>query len=758
MDTPPEEVSAFVVKDGGAVVVSCVDSLTDKSKWWVNVAWEFHPATVIFVWFEEGKWTAWKVDKGQRSMPSKIDLELVAAVLARERKLTPGDHVVFRREVPDASTTVVENLDIEVPQDSSIGTPEQVLTNKGMAAWIKKQNAKPRREIVLSLRSPTGVIPFLGAGMSADFKYPLWRDFFEKFATAAADGDLPGVSKEFPRQEKNKVFAHVKKKQFEKAAKILVEWDEKEFYKKLEKDYGDEPDLAGKDTPLTRLPLIAPGPIITTNVDPVIEAVYKKMGKPFPRDRRILGAKKHADQVVTALQQNLRALIKLHGDVKDTDSLIFTEIEYKEGYGNTDNPGPIERLATVIYTNRPLLFLGCSLTTDRTLKSLKNVYKRNPYVGHYAVVEASFRSTRRDEKIKELHDGAGIRLLWYPPTEHRVIDALLKDLVSRTALDEIRPPATPQPAVPGVSPITAITPGDEQPDRFRLTQDHIESVTKALVGGTLVFSFGSAVHTNRMRGDQLYEQICSRASIPWPRRDRTDAAQYVADVDRTELSRIVKQLIQANCRQPCRAHRFVAKLPAKLKELGHNSNLMVITTNYDAMTEVAFADAQQPYHLFVYNHYGLYAGRFLHRRPDGHVFAIRTPAAVDEPLDAPAIVKLNGGLDPLERLPETFVVASSDFEELSTRLPDVLPQVVWDALKKRSVLFLGHGLAEPDVRSLIRRRKDVGAPPSWAVQKKVDKADAPYLRRGGVEPIQGNLNAYLNRLESALTAYIPSVP
>ncbi len=268
-----------------------------------------------------------------------------------------------------------------------------------MDAWIKEQNAEPVRQIVQSLRSAMGVIPFLGAGMSYAFEYPLWGQFFEKLAVEAADGQLH-ASRLLSPAERDNVVAFVGNQQFEKAADILVEWNSNVFYAQVAQEFGREPTL-GKPTPLTRLPLIAPGPIITTNFDPVIEAVYKNLGRPFAEDRRILGARKYPDQVVTALQQNWNALVKLHGDARDPDSLVFTGIEYEKGYGDIDrNPGPIERLATVIYTNRPLLFLGCSLETDRTLTSLENVYARNPYIGHYAVLAAVFRTSVR-QKVRE---------------------------------------------------------------------------------------------------------------------------------------------------------------------------------------------------------------------------------------------------------------------------------------------------------------------------------------------------------------------
>ncbi len=289
-----------------------------------------------------------------------------------------------------------------------------------------------------------------------------------------------------------------------------------------------------------------------------------------------------------------------------------------------------------------------------------------------------------------------------------------------------------------------------------LTDAHIQSAHERLIAGELVFFVGSGVHSHRnLHGQTFYEEICRRAAIPWPSRDRTDAAQYLADIDRSRLSRIVSELIRREYTEPDMPHRYLAALAGRMKRLDV-APLLIVTTNYDAATEAAFDAAHQPYHLFVYNHAGPYAGRFLHRTPDGHEYAIRSPAAISKGLAEPAIVKLNGGLDPRGRWPETFVVASSDFEELSTRLPDVLPQVVWDALRTRSILIMGHGLREPDVRSLIRARNREGAPLSWALQ--LVKTDERYWRAQGIEVVKADLSAYLSRLYSALMAALPPVP
>jgi hypothetical protein len=722
----PSELPAYTAKDGGPAVVICEGR--PLSPWLDQVAQDFSPSSVLYVWREAAAWSALMVKGSDRPNPSRADLKRAAAVLAQEGQLGVGDEVLFRSEKEAVSV-------VARPADAASGTREQVRTVAGLVTWIYEQNARTIPQIVQSLRSPTGVIPFLGAGTSGPFKYPLWGPFFEQCATT---------------EDRAAITAHVEAGEFEQAAQLLVNRDADGFYRKVGETFARPPALDEvPSTPLTRLPLIAPGPVITTNFDPVIESIYQDQGKPFTEERRILG-RNNPELVVTAIQENQSALIKLHGDASRPDSLTFTAVEYKQSYGDFDHPGPVERLATVVYTNRPLLFLGCSLEKDRTLQSLKNVHTRNPYVGHYAVLAAPYRSSKLDQRVKELA-GAGIRPLWYRPKEFAEIEVLLDDLVARTAMDELR---GPEPIHPRPAPASD-GPGDWWPD---LANGHIDSAIEALVSGKLIFFLGAAVHPNRMYGHEFYMEIRHRAQIPWPSRDRADVAQHVADldIDRRRLSSFIDEIVREHYTRPSPVHRFLAKLPGMLRRLGQNP-LMVVTTNYDIVTEISLDAADEPYHLFLYNHDGQYAGRFLHRLPDGREYAIRVPAALNKPLDATAIIKLNGGIDPCGHWPPSFVVASSDFEELSTRLPDALPRVVWDALKKRSLMFWGHGLREPDVRALTRRRKREGAPRSWAVQ--LGKADVQYWEEvAGIELVDADLGVYLERFKSALATRLGAVP
>ncbi len=179
--------------------------------------------------------------------------------------------------------------------------------------------------------------------------------------------------------------------------------------------------------------------------------------------------------------------------------------------------------------------------------------------------------------------------------------------------------------------------------------------------------------------------------------------------------------------------------------------LIAFTTNYDDVLERTLAAAGVAHHLVIYQPDGPRAGQFLHRSSTGRLRAIVNPEGMYKLDDAaPVIVKLNGGLDPLREVCGRFVVASRDFVDFASRIPAVLPRVIRDSLRTRSLLFLGHGLFEPDVRAFGRyAHKQRGARPSWAVQNY--KRDADYWRVScGVDIREADLNTYLMALHRML--------
>jgi hypothetical protein len=73
-------------------------------------------------------------------------------------------------------------------------------------------------------------------------------------------------------------------------------------------------------------------------------------------------------------------------------------------------------------------------------------------------------------------------------------------------------------------------------------------------------------------------------------------------------------------------------------------------------------------------------------------------------------------------VPESVLLARR-LERLAGRLPEALPAVLRSAIQDNSLLFLGHGLIELDVETLVRYSSPAGVLKSWAVHRPGEMAD-----------------------------------
>ncbi|MFO0697875.1 MAG: SIR2 family protein [Nitrospira sp.] len=612
-----------------------------------------------------------------------------------------------------------------------------------LQALIDKENASAIDKIVTSLRSPTGVIPFIGAGMSHDYGVPMWGQFLE---LAAVTDD-----------ERVQVKSFVKDGKYEDAAQLLDTGSSREKFRGFISEMLDvnvEPERRTTG-PLSLLPLMTTGPVITTNFDRVIEAFYETAERPFSGDAWIAG-RRDPLRILDAIQQNRHALIKLHGDVQDASTFTFTALEYDESYGSLERGtrGVLTELGNVIYTNRPLLFLGCSLEKDRTLAVLQQVASQNRYLTHYAVLAAPKTGTALEQR-RDVLKWAGIVPLWFMPGQFEQIAVLLDRLLERATTDDVNPDAaedfdrTKPPNIYYTTVASALQ-GPKRPSG-ELTEPHIRKVARAIAQGELSFFLGAGVHHGGLLGNQFYKELSSRFKVSFSDRNRAYVAEQLDDlIGKPKLSDAIADMISSCLNDPWLTHKMITSL-AKKPPADAERRLIVFTTNYDDVLERTLAAAGVAYHLILYQPDGPHAGRFLHRSVTGRIRVILDPMGMYKLDDAaPVVVKLNGGLDPLREVRGRFAVTSRDFIVCASRIPAALPRVIRHSLRTRSLLFLGHGLLEANVREFARyARKQRRDRPSWAVLN--PKRDVDYwLDVCGVEIREADLDTYLMALHRIL--------
>jgi hypothetical protein len=285
---------------------------------------------------------------------------------------------------------------------------------------IIQANSFALGQLVKQVRSPLKVVPFVGAGLSIPFGFPGWSTFLMTLATAA------GL--------KMRTGRHIASGRFEEAAEELEKHlGPRAFADEVVSAFGRSADSKESREQLGVLAELTCGPMVTTNLDRVLEASGEDRSwfKNVVWGGRIAAA-------LDDLNRGGRLLLKLHGDAFDPTDRLLTLTEYCIHYGAArpvafDPARPLPRLLDILFKRQPLLFVGCSLGTDRTIAVLRHVFSRNPELCHYAIVEEPRTDVQKQRKSRILSE-VGIRPIWYPHGQHLFIRVLLSEVLKQAKL------------------------------------------------------------------------------------------------------------------------------------------------------------------------------------------------------------------------------------------------------------------------------------------------------------------------------------
>jgi hypothetical protein len=154
---------------------------------------------------------------------------------------------------------------------------------------------------------------------------------------------------------------------------------------------------------------------------------------------------------------------------------------------------------------------------------------------------------------------------------------------------------------------------------------------------------------------ELARHLARRFGIGSDTDDLARVSQHVSLTEgRVDLHRTLRELLVKADGAPSSVHRFVAGVPGRMRELGHECYQLVISTNYDTALERAFDEVHEPYDLAVFVATGEHRGRFIHVPwwdPDERGARpitvpneyVDLPIDEDGQLERTVIVKLHGG-------------------------------------------------------------------------------------------------------------------
>jgi hypothetical protein len=157
-----------------------------------------------------------------------------------------------------------------------------------------------------------------------------------------------------------------------------------------------------------------------------LERVYEEQDQAF--DSTLFGEEIAYYRRDRAVSKSM--LLKLHGDCRRREGRILSKTEYDGAYANGE--GLVAEELSLIYRTRPLLCLGCSLDSDRTVELIGKVAMLDGSVPkHFAFLplpEAEGEQMRREHFLVERR----IFPIWYDRYHDDNITALLVGLMTRT--------------------------------------------------------------------------------------------------------------------------------------------------------------------------------------------------------------------------------------------------------------------------------------------------------------------------------------
>ena len=644
--------------------------------------------------------------------------------------------IVMREKNKDQETPSDVRVDRSWDRKAELYTPDE------LRELIDRENRNSLDILVAQLRSPVGIVPFVGAGLSIPFGFPGWPRFLRE---AAAFHRTP-----------DEVIRLVNQNRLIEAASRLYRPSPDRFQRLVEKWFGATvPEDQVRTGALSVLPLIARGPSITTNFDRVMETAFRAAGAAF--EKPITGSE--PDNVIRAMHRNEHVLIKIHGDALDRSARVFTGLEYQRQYGAKNRrarEAGIPMLARIMFTNRPLLFLGCSIEKDRTLDVLAELHSQISGVTHYAVIAADYSIKKIPKRRNEL-DRYGISPLWFLPGDFDGIGRILKDLVHESSTQLIWRNVTRSAAWPSVTVRKGIhaAAAATAPSVSREAKRLIKRMAPRIANGEVVLFLGAGIHLGRLpTAHRLYSQLGKNYGIGKEQAYGADVAQYVIDREgRDRAWEVMKKLLSVPVK-PSVVCDFLAELPAVLRSHGNKDahHQCLLTTNYDTVLEEAFASRNERFHLFSYQADGQYVGRFAHRDLAGSIRIVQRPQNVlslSEP--ANVIVKVDGGMSWDPKIPETVAIAPLEFSVVSGQLPGAFPALVQQALRTRTLLILGSSLHDPHIQRIVRwSAGGARAIKTFAVLKPIRPAAAKYWPAAGVELLECDLADFIPALRSEL--------
>jgi NAD-dependent SIR2 family protein deacetylase len=251
------------------------------------------------------------------------------------------------------------------------------------------------------------IVPFVGAGVSVAGGFPTWANHLRQQGTTAGI-DSEQIETWLSAGLYEQVIGHIEKT----FGPDVFAQEIRDAFSKT----GSIEDIT------LRIAELFSDTLITTNYDRLLEQVFDTGSETGLQVINGMTAMEKANSESVTI-------IKIHGDIKHPQRCILGKAQYDEAYGDKelDLERPIPKVLKYYFKNSSLLFIGCSLSNDRTIQVFKHVKE---LVGdflfpqHFTIEQAPETQEELVQRNAELLK-LGITAIWYEKGRHDKIEAIL---------------------------------------------------------------------------------------------------------------------------------------------------------------------------------------------------------------------------------------------------------------------------------------------------------------------------------------------
>lgn len=244
--------------------------------------------------------------------------------------------------------------------------------------------------------------------------------------------------------------------------------------------------------------------------------------------------------------------------------------------------------------------------------------------------------------------------------------------------------------------------------------------------------------------------------------------------DLSDLAKVSSYFVETNARRRLRERLHdvfnrdcsICDIHTFLADVAATTPLLIVTTNYDDLTERAFQKAGRAYDLVVHptDRKEIEASVLWWKNGNKEPTAIPPNQLFIDLKTTTVIYKMHGTIDRLFNKWDSYVITEDDYVDFLSRMTNfaAVPMLFMRHFRTRSFLFLGYGLQDWNLRVVLKNIEntpmagDSANPPdgpdeglrSWAIQRKPSEFETELWNARRVKVFDVDINDFVQQLRA----------